>query len=78
MLEYAFLEANLERVSLNVFDYNPRAIRSYEKAGLQHEGRMKGVLNREGKRWDLVFMGILRSEWMEKHGNTIRDDQAAA
>ena len=78
MLEFAFLEANLERVTLNVFNYNPRAIRSYEKAGFRHEGAMRGALSREGKRWDLIYMGILRSEWMEKYGNEIRDEQPAA
>jgi RimJ/RimL family protein N-acetyltransferase len=63
ILRYAFTELNLHRVSLNVFQYNPRAIKSYEKVGFKHEGRMRGVLNRNGKRWDIVFMGILREEW---------------
>lgn len=64
MLRYAFTEVNLRRVTLTVFEYNPRAIRSYEKAGFRHEGRMRGFLNKEGKRWDMLFMGILREEWM--------------
>src|SRR6266498_4309737 len=63
MLRYAFTELNLWRVSLGVFDYNPRAIRSYEKVGFRHEGRMRQYLNHEGKRWDILFMGILREEW---------------
>jgi len=65
ILRYAFKELNLHRVSLDVFEYNPRAIRSYEKAGFVHEGRMRRMLNREGQRWDMVFMGILREEWMK-------------
>ena len=69
VLRYAFTEVNINRVSLNVFDYNPRAIRSYEKAGFRHEGRMRSYLNKEGKRWDMLFMGILREEWMEQYGN---------
>jgi RimJ/RimL family protein N-acetyltransferase len=63
ILHYAFTELNLHRVSLNVFEYNPRAIRSYEKAGFVVEGRQRQLLNREGRRWDLVYMGILREEW---------------
>jgi len=59
----------MNRVTLSVFEYNPRAIRSYEKAGFRHEGRMRGRLNKEGKRWDMLFMGILRKEWMEQNGN---------
>lgn len=64
ILRYAFTEINLRRVTLSVFEYNPRAVRSYEKAGFVHEGRMRQFLNREGKRWDMLFMGILRDEWM--------------
>jgi RimJ/RimL family protein N-acetyltransferase len=64
ILRYAFGELNLQRVSLNVFEYNPRAIRSYEKLGFIHEGRSRGVLRRDGRRYDLVYMGILREEWL--------------
>lgn len=67
LLRYAFMELNLRRVTLTVFEYNPRAIRSYEKAGFQHEGRMRQFLNKEGRRWDMLFMGILREEWLERN-----------
>jgi RimJ/RimL family protein N-acetyltransferase len=65
LLRFAFTELNLQRVTLSVFEYNPRAIRSYEKAGFRHEGRMRKVLNKEGRRWDVLYMGILREEWLE-------------
>ena len=67
LLRFAFTEINLRRVTLTVFEYNPRAIRSYEKAGFRHEGRMRKMLNKEGRRWDKLFMGILREEWMERN-----------
>jgi len=63
LLHYAFMELNLHLVSLNVFEYNLRAIRSYEKAGFTVEGRAREFLNRDGRRWDMIFMGILREEW---------------
>jgi len=66
MLCYAFNELNLRRVGLIVFEYNPRAIRSYEKAGFIPEGRIRGAILREGKRWDWLYMGILRDEWLAK------------
>lgn len=69
ILRYAFTELNLHRVTLGVFGYNPRAVRSYEKVGFRHEGRERNLLNKEGERWDMLFMGILREEWMEQHGN---------
>ncbi len=66
ILRYAFQELNLRRVALDTFEYNPRAVRSYEKAGFVYEGRARGYLYREGRRWDLIFMGILREEWFEQ------------
>jgi RimJ/RimL family protein N-acetyltransferase len=71
ILRYAFLELNLYRVSLSVFEYNPRAIRAYEKAGFQLEGRLRGTLHRAGRRWDEFFMGVLRPEWMEQYGSQL-------
>lgn len=66
MLRYGFEELNLHRVSLSVFEYNLRGIKSYEKAGFQEEGRIRQYMIREGKTWDLIFMGILRSEWEDR------------
>lgn len=64
MMRYAFNELNLRRLGLIVFEYNSRAIRSYEKVGFIHEGRVRDAMLRDGKRWDYLFMGILRDEWL--------------
>ena len=66
VLRYAFQELNLHRLTLNVFEYNPRAIRSYEKAGFVYEGRVRKFLRRDGQEWDMVHMGILRQEWLAR------------
>ena len=73
VLRYAFLELNLRRVTLDVFEYNQRAIRSYEKAGFRLEGCVRQAVQREGRRWDLLYMGILCEEWMENYGNRSSD-----
>ena len=64
-LQYAFTELNVYRVSLGLHEYNPRALRSYEKAGFRLEGRTRKDLLREGKRYDSLWMGILREEWLQ-------------
>jgi RimJ/RimL family protein N-acetyltransferase len=69
VLRYAFLELNLRRVTLNVFEYNQRAVRTYEKARFRPEGRVRQAMQREGRRYDILYMGILREEWMEGNGN---------
>lgn len=66
-LRFAFSELNLRRVTLNVMENNQRAIRSYENAGFRIEGRERQSIQRDGLRWDVLFMGILREEWMEKN-----------
>ena len=65
LLRFAFTELNLRRVTLSVFEYNPRAIRSYEKCGFCIEGRQRGALLKDGKRWDMIYMGTLFEDWME-------------
>ena len=63
ILRFAFETLNLKRVSLTVFEYNERAVHSYEKCGFQPEGRLRQWMQRAGQRYDLIFMGILREEW---------------
>jgi RimJ/RimL family protein N-acetyltransferase len=63
MLRYGFTELNLHRISLTVFEQNPRGIRSYEKCGFKYEGRIRDFLLRDGQRSDMLHMGILRAEW---------------
>lgn len=74
MLWFAFTEVNLRRVTLTVFEYNPRAIRSYEKAGFRVEGRLRGALLKDEKRWDMLYMGILRDDWkgLDTNGTNAR------
>jgi RimJ/RimL family protein N-acetyltransferase len=73
MLRYAFYELNLRRVGLIVFEYNPRAIRSYEKVGFIPEGSVRRVMQRDGKRWDFKYMGILREEWLARQAGEVND-----
>lgn len=64
MLRYGFTELNLYRIQLDAFSYNERAIKSYLKAGFIMEGRQRGMLRRNGERWDFVYMSVLRDEWL--------------
>lgn len=63
ILDYAFQELKLNRVFLRVFAQNPRAIKSYEKAGFKHEGTFRDDVIIDGVAYDMVFMAILKEEW---------------
>jgi RimJ/RimL family protein N-acetyltransferase len=65
MLEFGFKQLNLRRISLGVFEYNLRAIHSYEKVGFRVEGRQREIVFRDGKRSDMIVMGIFRDQWKE-------------
>ncbi|MEU8685378.1 GNAT family protein [Streptomyces sp. NPDC048611] len=60
LLDYAFERVGLHRVQLEVFDYNPRARRAYEKCGFEVEGRMREALHWDGAWHDVLVMAALR------------------
>ena len=63
--QYVFAELGMERLSLGLHEYNPRALRSYEKCGFRLEGRTRQDVMREGRRTNTLWMGILREEWLQ-------------
>lgn len=63
MLKHLFQTLNLERVQLDTWSGNTQAIRLYEKAGFQPEGRLRRNEFVEGAYYDTILMGILRSEF---------------
>ena len=54
-LEFAFQEINLHRVELDVFSFNPRAIRAYEKAGFQREGVLRDAV-KDGEIMEMISL----------------------
>lgn len=66
LLDYAFLELNLHRISLRVFSLNERAIHIYNKIGFVQEGVVRESLYRSGKWHDIIIMGILKREYFSK------------
>ncbi|WP_167578557.1 GNAT family N-acetyltransferase [Jeotgalibacillus proteolyticus] len=62
-IRYAFLELNLHRLQLTVFSYNESAIRLYAALGFVKEGAHREFIERNGKKYDMLLYGLLRSEW---------------
>lgn len=63
MVAYAFREMALHRIQLEVWDFNPAAVRAYQKAGFVEEGRRRSAFWHDGHWYDEVLMGILEPEW---------------
>jgi RimJ/RimL family protein N-acetyltransferase len=62
--DFGFGALRLERIELEVYEDNARAIRSYEKAGFRPEGRLRRAHFSEGRHFDVLVMSLLRDEWL--------------
>ncbi|HYG60211.1 MAG TPA: GNAT family protein [Symbiobacteriaceae bacterium] len=72
ILRQAFGPMKLHRVELNVFDFNERAIRCYERVGFTREGIRREALCRDGRYHDILVMGILREEFLAREAERFR------
>jgi RimJ/RimL family protein N-acetyltransferase len=64
ILDFGFGELRLERIELRVFDYNTRAVRSYEKSGFQTDAVQRHARFHRGVLHDVLVMSILRDDWL--------------
>jgi len=64
ILGFAFTNLGLQRVWLIAYAANERAIRSYERLGFQHEGRLRQSWRGPRGLEDTVLMAILRDDWL--------------
>jgi len=62
LVAFGFRDLNLHRISLQVFASNRRAIKTYEKAGFRHEGRLRDAAFIDGGFVDVCVMAILEDE----------------
>lgn len=66
LLDFAFNELNLHKVSLYVYEDNIAAIKLYEKCGFKSEGRLKNEIYRRGGYCDQLAFSILRNEYLKE------------
>ena len=63
LLRHLFDDLHMQRVGLDTWSGNERAIRSYRAAGFREEGRRRRAQIVNGQYYDTVLMGILREEF---------------
>jgi RimJ/RimL family protein N-acetyltransferase len=63
MLQLAFNELNLYRISAGVGEDNPGALKFFKIHGFVEEVRRRKALMRDGQTWDSIHLGILQREW---------------
>jgi RimJ/RimL family protein N-acetyltransferase len=65
---YGFEQLGLHRIELEVYSFNPRARRAYEKVGFVAEGVLRDALRTPDGRADATVMSILAGEWTGQDG----------
>ena len=70
LLAFGFGSLRLERIWLDVYDFNPGARRVYERVGFVHEGVLRHAVFREGRYVDVHRMAILADEWRARWART--------
>jgi RimJ/RimL family protein N-acetyltransferase len=63
VLDFGFNILNLFNIYLIVYSYNISAIQCYKKVGFQEIGRRRQIRQINGKRYDIIYMDILRTEF---------------
>lgn len=66
LLDYAFNTLRLEKIYAEIIAFNERSLHYNKKCGFREEGRLRNQIFREGKRHDLILLGILREEFAER------------
>lgn len=67
LLDFGFNVLNLNQISLDVMEYNVRAIRCYEKCGFQLMGRKRQSIYIAGKYHDMLCYDILAEEFTSQY-----------
>jgi RimJ/RimL family protein N-acetyltransferase len=63
LLAFGFDQLRLERIELEVYDFNDPAQRLYERVGFVHEGTSRHALYSDGTFHDVHRMSVLREDW---------------
>lgn len=63
--DFAFDVLKLHRLELDVFSFNERARRAYEKAGFRQEGVLRDTVKDGDSYADDILMAILEDDWRD-------------
>ena len=51
---------------LNVYSFNDIAINCYKKVGFKEIGRRRGAIVKKNKRYDIIYMDIIKEEYYKE------------
>ena len=66
LLKYCFEELNLNRIAVNILDYNLASQRLFTKCGFQLEGEQRKAIFKNNKYNNLLLYSILREDYFRE------------
>ncbi len=72
LMYYGFNKLNFERIWAGVSEAHLASQRVLQKVGLVEEGKKRKHILRQGNYYDVIMMGAIREEWIEKFGDLAR------
>ncbi|HML36322.1 MAG TPA: UDP-4-amino-4,6-dideoxy-N-acetyl-beta-L-altrosamine N-acetyltransferase [Bacillota bacterium] len=63
LYDYAFYSLGLNKVCCEVFEFNDKVINIHQKFGAEIEGILKEHIIKNGEKYDVVSMAILKGKW---------------
>ena len=66
LISYGFNHLNLNNIMLTVYSFNENAIACYKKVGFKEIGRRREAYFKNNKRYDRIFMDIIREEYYKE------------
>lgn len=67
IINYCFSKLNLNKVYLDVWEDNERAIRCYKKCGFKVDGILRKHIKKGKKYYNKIIMSILKQEWKKQN-----------
>ncbi len=69
--DFVFNRMNMNKLELNVHDFNQKAYRCYVKCGFVEEGRIRQRYFVNGRYTDTIVMGILKAEYEKRQQQSL-------
>lgn len=66
LIDFIFKEMNINKIKLDVYEFNNKAIKCYEKCGFKKEAILKMELFRKGKFHDIIRMVLFKDDDLKK------------
>jgi RimJ/RimL family protein N-acetyltransferase len=66
IVSYCFTELELNRIEAEIYEFNDRSIRLFERYGFQREGKRRQYIFKEGVLKDEYIFSLLYEDWKSK------------